>query len=225
MNRDKTNLILKIVLVIVLSVSFSVLGHAVISCNWSDAAYGGTDSDTDGKRVIGGYGIESYIIEGAGYCIAANISIQKMLYTVELQGNAGMTGEAFKDDLENAIFNIRQAISTYDLLVWTAEVTPYNPEIIEKLIAFDYYRYYWNHDINYSIYSSVQYFLERGNVTGIYRRSRLRMQKILELLDLINDQIIAGQYPVIDYFWRINEKSSEGSIFGSYVARIFKAII
>jgi hypothetical protein len=225
MNRDKNYIFFKIVLFVVLSIFLSMNENAVIMNNGSGQTYcDTTDGGTADKRLYEPYKIEDIVIEVAGYSLKANTSLQKMLYIVETQGVTGVSGDEFAFELDNTIQAMKDAVSTYYSLIRVAEVTPYNPVVIKKLRNFDYYGYYWRNDLNYSIFRVVSNYLKAGNVTGIYRRSKDKMQGILDLLVFFREELGEGRKVRMSDLRRINEKMSEEAIFGSYIAGVFEAI-
>jgi hypothetical protein len=225
MNRDKNYIFFKIVLFVVLSIFLSMNENAVIRSNGSGGTYSDTtDGDSPDKRLADTFNIENIVIEVAGYSLKANATLQKMLYIVEMQGIEGLSGDEFGFELDNTIQAMKEAVSTYYSLIRIAEVTPYNPVVIKKLQNFDYYGYYWRNDLNYSIFRVVSNYLRIGNVTGIYRRSKDKMQDILDLLVFFRDELREGRQTKMSDLRKVNEKMSEEAIFGSYIAGVFEAI-
>jgi hypothetical protein len=225
MNRDKSYIIFKIAVVLLFSIFFSVQGFALIEGNGSGGAYGDSaNGDSTGKRLADAYNIENIVIEVAGYSLKAKASLNKMLYIVETQGVAVLSGDEFAFELDNTIQAMKEAVSTYYSLIRVAEVTPYNPVVIKKLQNFDYYGYYWRNDLNYSIFRVVSNYLRIGNVTGIYRRSKEKMQNILDLLVFFRDELGEERQVKMSDLRKVNEKMSEEAIFGSYIAGVFEAI-
>ena len=87
---------------------------------WSNGAGSGYGGDGDGGR-LSSSPIESYIIEGAGYYLAANADVQKLLRLVELQDLQGIDYTEMTAVIDSVILNMFNAAETYEKLIETAE--------------------------------------------------------------------------------------------------------
>jgi len=96
--------------------------------------------------------------------------------------------------------------------------------VIEHLNCFDYENFLNEYRLNPSIFGIVRGYLVKGNITGTYKYFYGRLKIIEQLLMTIQSSISGNRIPGFETFWRLNERCAETALFGSYIARVFKAI-
>ena len=116
---------------------------------------------------------------------------------------------------------MEQARNTYLQLKNLAAVTPYNQEVIYKLLTFNYDSFQEENGLFPVIFEKVKGFLATGNVTGIYNEFYTYTGHILDLLYTLKKVVDAEIFPDIANVWKVNQKYSEVKLFGQYVAQIF----
>lgn len=204
-------------------VSFFVITtpcYPVISHNGSG---GGYDGGGDGKRTT--YSpIEDYIIEGAGYYLAANANVQKILQMVELQDLQGIDYAELAAVIDSAVFNMMNAVETFERLIDKAEATPYNENVIALLKGFDYNTFMLKNGLNSTIFNTAAGYLKSGDITGVFKHTYKEYLRILETLIVMKFSIAFSKLPELPAFWKLNEAFAKASLFGSIIARIFAAI-
>ena len=219
MKYNKGKLFLKVfflVTLIIIMVNFNLVYGRI----WHNGLGGGYDDGSEEKS--GSYSaIETYIIEGGSRYLNANSSFQKLLESVELQDLKGIDYAELKDIVNSASSNIQKAVEIYDKLIETAEITPYNETIVDKLSSFDYKRFMIGNGLNSSIFDQVENYLEKGDITGLFKKVHVDLKGIKTMLNRINEVLSQNKMPDIPKFRAINEKFSEVSLFGSYAARVF----
>jgi hypothetical protein len=207
------------VLILVILVTSNV-GLARVSHNGAEGAYeGGGDGSRTSYNSIG-----HYIVAGAGFYLAANADVQKILRMVELQDLNGLDHNEFSAVVDNAIKNMIDAIKTYNQLIALADSTPYNGTIIARLNEFDYNAFMLKHGLNGDILNTATAYLQKGDITGVFKYTYHEYINIVEMLMSMRFYITYGNLPALPAFWKLNEKFSRLSIFGSYVARIFASL-
>jgi hypothetical protein len=213
----RTNLIIAVALgVMVLTLNV----YSLVCSNGSGQGYEGV-----GKSAIGiSSPIETYVIQGAGYFLNAGSAVYQLLTMVELQESQGLDINAMEKVSDSAIANIDKAIETYELLIKTAEATPYNDEIQAELKSFDYEAFAKVYSLNGAVFVEVAMFLKKGDITGLYKRTYTRLKEIAGLLQTIKYDVSRDQLPLIDSFRRLNNAFAETSLFGSYTAQVFTAL-
>lgn len=202
-------------------IALTMNAYPYVYSNGSGQGYEGV-----GKSAIGiSSPIEAYVIQGAGYFLNAGSAVYQILAIVELQDSQGLDLIALDKATGSAIANIVKAIETYDVLIKTAEATPYNDDIQAKLKSFDYEAFAKAYGLNGTSFAEAAMFLGRGDITGLYKRTHTRLKEIAGLLQSIKYDVSRGRVPVIDSFRRLNDAFAETSLLGSYTAQVFSAII
>ncbi|MCP5108265.1 MAG: hypothetical protein GY950_33070 [bacterium] len=215
--------LMMMLLIGMLTVILSTNVYSVINCNGAGGGYG--DGGGGGEKSVGTDGdIETYIVEGAGYYLAANTGVQALLRLVELQDVQGLDTGELAHVLDIAAVNIKKAVETYEKLIDAAEATPYNPLVQTALKEFDYNSFMITNRLNWVLFIEVKGFLQKGDINGVFRRTHAAFTRISAMLDTLGETIDQDKLPDIPLLLRLNEACAESSLFGSYVARVFAEI-
>jgi hypothetical protein len=180
--------------------------------------------EPDGGQSIINNSIESNIIQGAGYYFNAVSGIQKLLRLAELKDSNGIDEAEFNHVLNEAIQNIQSAITTYDILIKKAEVTPYRQSFQEALKDFPFDDFMIKNGLNRTIFNEVEDYLYKGDITGVLKRTYAELIQIDAMLDTIKSEYIVNKDISTPNLWQINENTAQLSLFGSYTARVFNTI-
>lgn len=209
---------LKITLISCMIILCNINIFPVINCNGAGGGYGG-----DGL-IAATNTIETYIIEGAGYYLAANTAIQELLQIVELQDTLGMDTDRLNTLADLAAANMKNAVETYGKLIGEAGATPYNEDVQAALKGFSYDSYALANGLNKEIFSVVKDFLKKGDITGVLKYTHLSFTRIFETVNGIKEGLSRGEAPGAPVLRHLNEACAENSLFGSYVSRVFDQI-
>ncbi|MGD2093093.1 MAG: hypothetical protein PVH61_43430 [Candidatus Aminicenantes bacterium] len=220
--KPKRNYLFIIFLIIITLTIMQNFTFAYIFANGSGGGYGGGGGDEGaGNSSIN---IEMLVVEGAGYYLHAQTDIMSFLHRVEMSGNYNVNVFELNTLLQRALDNLVMAAATYDLLIRTAEVTPYNETVIMKLKVFPYDQYLLEQGMNPSIFKEVAAYLGQGNITGMYRQIRANLEDIIEILRLLKEDVSSYKLPPLTRVWQLNEMCFHTLIFGQYAARVFAAL-
>ena len=203
---------------------FSAHLNAFMAGNESDGAYLPPPPASNGMASIKSITLRQLIADGGSQFFKSAGHIEQFFSLVESSEVTGPDYKGMQKNLNAAIFYLEQAGNTYLQLKNQAAVTPYNQEVISKLLNFDYDSFQQENGFFPVIFAKVKGFLAVGDVTGIYNEFYLYTGDILDLLYLLKKDIDAGIFPDISIAWSINQKYSEIKIFGQYVARVFYSI-
>jgi hypothetical protein len=214
--------ILTVSLVFIILMLFNNNLFAYISFNGSGSGY--DDPNTGSDLTKNTASIDSLITESASYYLQGNGYIQTLLNRVELQDLKGIDYLEMQRLVDSALANITNARLTYEKLVSRAESTPYNPVIIEKLKAFDYYSFMLENRLNETIFKKAAGYLGNGDITGAFKHCLSVIRSIQWLLFIVANYVEFEQMPWFEFSWKLNELCAGFSLFGSYTARIFQSI-
>jgi hypothetical protein len=203
---------------------FSVHLNAFMFGNESDGAYLPPPPLPNGMASIRSITLRQLIADGGSQFFKSAGHIDQFFSLVESSEVTGPDYPGMQKNLKAAIFYLEQAGNTYLQLKNQAAVTPYNQEVISKLLIFDYDSFQQENGFFPVIFEKVEGFLAAGNVTGIYNEFYSTTGDILDLLYLLKKDIDAGIFPDISIAWSVNQKYSEIKLFGQYVARVFFSI-
>ncbi|NIM17291.1 MAG: hypothetical protein GTO45_35255 [Candidatus Aminicenantes bacterium] len=216
MNDQKKSAYLQffIALIVIAAMGTSVSSYIVL--NYSEIAYESSNESS--------IAVDAYIAESAGYFLKGYSDILHFLNKVERSELDGTDYNELLDILNQAIGNMEQARMAYEKLTRIANDSPYNPAIIDRLLAFDYERFQQENELNRDIFTKVRKYLEKGDVRGIYARLLAYTTNIQNILIELKSTVERGKFPIIRGLWQLNKQCSEALLFGENVSEIFLTI-
>lgn len=168
--------------------------------------------------------IETLVIQGAGYYLESTTVFQDLLNKIENKDILGTDYDGWLTSTAKAKELIDHAIDTYNLLIQKAQITPYNQDILNALAKFDYDAFMNKNNLNPVIYLRIKELLVQGDVIGVLKINYSNFIEISNMLSLLQDNLNEENLTDFSSLLGINEKYSEATLFGSYVARIFSEI-
>ena len=189
-----------------------------------NGAAGGYNEDNQTPGIQNNLSMEILLIDGAGYFLQTQSNVKTLLNMVEWQDIKSIDYIEFKQLVKSALINIINARLSFEELIKVAESTPYNLEAIGQLNRFDYDTYLKEHSLNPFIFGTVRDYLEKGDITGTFKYLYERLKEVEQLLLIIRESTSKNRLPGLTICWRLNERCAETTLFGSYIARIFKSI-
>ncbi|NIR06304.1 MAG: hypothetical protein GTN82_12855 [Candidatus Aminicenantes bacterium] len=168
--------------------------------------------------------LRMYVIEGAGYFLKSYSAFLLFLNKIEMAEVEGFDLNEMYQILTNSIENLEYANETYTLLKQQADVTPYNPIVIDQLLNFNYDLFQKKDNLNPSILEEVQFFLGKGKVREMYGEILTHTQGILGKAYAIKGVIETGEFPQISDLHDLNQGYAHSMLFGEYAARVAQEI-
>jgi hypothetical protein len=223
MIKSKKQFILKIFIGIIISTMLYTIGFSCIYHNGSGRGFDDPDDPADGVKSDSK--ISELIEVCAGYFLNGNSDFLSFLNRVELQNLSGIDYNEWQQILDTAIDNIKNAKESFLKLIQKAEITPYNKDVVSKLISFGYDEFMEKNCLNNEIFKKVEYYLSAGDIIGNYKLAYNSICTIEEMLNSIKNELLLNKIPELYNLWKLNEIFSETLIYGQYVARVFYAIL
>lgn len=199
---------------ILLSLNFNAF--SLIIANYGDKNY-----DDSGLKTSS---INSLIIEGAGNYLTAYSDYLLFLNRVELSSENNPGYDEMQTFLNRCLEKLQKAKTAYQSLDQNTVSTPYNPEMIYRLIFFNYDLFQWERGLNPSIFKDVKKYLITGNVNGIFDRLLSVTGTLILKVTAVKDMVDAYKFPDLNSIWRLNQLFSETLLFGQYAAEVFQAV-
>jgi len=219
MSHIKKNSILK---AFVIYFGLIIIGNFCFSYICFNGSTGGYNQDTQPPGIQGSISMEILVIEGASYFLKVNANVQTLLNQFECRDLKGIDFLELDRLIKNALYNISYTKLIFKALINFAEVTPYNLYVIEKLNKFDYETFIKERGLNPFIFGTVRNYLVEGDITGTFKHAYINFKEIEQLLLNIQASVLENRLPELEILWRVNELCAEETLFGSYIARIFK---
>ncbi|MCP4216306.1 MAG: hypothetical protein GY765_16780 [bacterium] len=203
----------------------TLYGFPAIYHNGSGDGY----QDSDNGKESFGYANESNVIDthienGAGYFLSAHSDILKFSNMVEMARQKGTTPSQWLEVLDSAVLNIKNARTSYSLLINEAEATQYDWNVVYQLWFFEYTAFRRQYGLNSVVFNRVVDYLEYGDITGLYRRAYNRLGVVGKMLETISDSVARSGAPLLSDIWKLNEYCAETLMEGQYIARVFYSI-
>ncbi len=200
------------------------ISYARIEFNWRECASAPGCTSTLTLQVTAPT-LKTYIIESAGYFLNSHSSYQAFLNRIEMSETNGIDAGEFEDTIYSAIENMEKAKAAYANLKTVSEKTPYNQEMIDHLMIFDYDGFRVKYGLVEPIFEKVKTFLGKGDITGLDEAALANMDTILSKLYEIKSSVDKGLVPEIALLWRANQAYAEAQLFGQYVSEVFRDIL
>lgn len=186
-----------------------------IKANSTESGFGGPDGEKSGTSL--GF----LIVQGAGYSLTAQSETLKFMNRIEMSDISGVDFDELRVIITAAMDKMKMAKGVYWILTVMADHTPYNPEVIDKLAAFDYQGFQTRHGLNGTIFAEVTNFLKNGDIRGLYARMLADAAALSGRLHDIKTMVDAWQFPEIYDLWRLNQEFLESLLLGQYAAEVF----
>ena len=214
--------IISLITLLIAWLGFTVNLNAFLAGNEGEVAYGVSGENSGGNTAAAAIG--ELIVKGGGFLFQSSADIDTFFNKIELAELSGPDYEALQTSLNAAIDHMEQARATYLQLKTLAAVTPYNREVIYKLINFDYDAFQQASRLFPSVFARVKDFLSAGNVTGVFNEFYLYTGQILDLLYTLKREVDAEIFPSLSTVWRVNQQYSGFKLFGQYASQVFYSI-
>jgi hypothetical protein len=215
---------LSIITLLIVFLVFTVNIKAFMIANETNIAYSPPPPAPNGTSSIRSITLDQLIADGGSRFFKSAGHIDQFFSLVESSEVTGPDYRGLQKNLDAAIYYLEQARTAYLQLKNQAAVTPYNQEVISRLLNFDYDSFQKENGFFPVIFEKVKGYLAAGDVTGIYNELHSYTGYILDLLYVLKKDIDAGTFPDISTVWNVNQKYSVFRLFGQYVAQVFYRI-
>jgi len=227
MNKQIKRYFVIVIMVLSIFCICSPFSYASIAFNWRECVSAPGCSCTltlDIKKSMSP-SLKPHILESAGYFLKSHDAYLEFLYCVEMSESKGIESADLKNSLYNAIDNMEKAKTAYSNLKTASEKIPYNQEMIDLLMKFDYEGFRVKNGLNEPIFEKLRTFLGRGDIAGFDDAVIANMDAILIKLYEIKGVVDKGLAPEIMIVWRIYQAYSEAQLFGQYMSEVFRDIL
>lgn len=218
--KKKVSMIFLGIVILIITTAFS---YARIMGNYGEDVYvvpvDPLNPETKSKP------LNTYIVNSAGSYLNAYSNLILFLNRFEMADVNGVNYVELQNILNNTVVNMEKAKETYINLKKLMDNTPYNPVMIDYLLAFDYNGFQEAYGLNASIFEQVGSYLGKGDVRGVFGYLLKSTTDILEQLYKLKESVDNEKLPNIEDLWRINQDFSETMLFGQYVSKTLKNIL
>ncbi len=216
----------KIIVIIALNFLMVIPNYGYFAYNQTECAFTGQCDGTSGglSHKSSGFTLRQHILEGASALLKSRSDFFRFLDKVELSELNGVDYNGLQETLNAAVSNLEQARESYIKLGYIANITPYNPMVIQRLIDFDFDEFQKETGYNAVVFNRVKEFLIKGDVRGIYNQTSHEIGQVLSGFVKIQGRVDSNLFPDVSGVRQVNSQFAEFMLFAQYVADIFGAI-
>jgi hypothetical protein len=222
MNRAIVVKIFRISLAGVLIFGLSAPGYSMYVANYSEKSFEEPGAQTALiSSTAASETIKNLIIKSATYFLKGKSNIDLLTSKLEGTGLEEICFSEMQMIVDNALNDMNTAQYYYQTLKNRADNTPYNQEIINKLVTFDYNSLANEYGMNVDILRQVKGYLQAGNVRGTYTWLLIQTGIIINKLEKVQNEIYNLDFPKSSTIWKLNQDCAHMHLFGQYIAQIF----
>lgn len=168
--------------------------------------------------------IGSLITDSASELLQSASEAFLFMNEVEIAGSNGLNVNAALQRVDLAAARIEHAQKIFKDIIAMGRETGYDTKRIGKLKAFNYELYAKENGLNCEIMAQVAASLGKGNVLGFYARHVANLQKLLNTLNRIKSDLLAGKLSENRVLWSLLQQYNAIMMVGNYASLVFYQI-
>lgn len=164
------------------------------------------------------------ITEGASELLQSASEAFLFLNEAELAGTNGLNvGEALQR-VDMAAARVEQTLNLFSDIIVVGKDAGYDERRIDRLKDFSYDRFARDNGLSQETMSKVSAYLSRGNVLGFYRHHVRNLKALLNTLNHIKADLLAGKLSENQLLWSLLQQYNNTLMFGNYASLVFYKI-
>ena len=188
--------------------------HAVIAFNDPTSPFKGKTSIQVGDMIT----------DSASELLQSASEAFLFLNEVEIAGKSGLNVGAALQRVDMAAARVEQALKLFENIVQAGKNAGYNEHRISKLKSFSYDQFARENGLSGETMNQVSAYLGRGNVLGFYQRHIRNLQNLLNTLQQIKNDLLAGKLSENRVLWSLLQQYNSTMMFGNYASLVFYKI-
>lgn len=146
------------------------------------------------------------------------------LNEVEIADKNGLNINMALQRVDMAAARVEQALRLFQNIINVGREAGYERKRISKLKEFSYDQFARDNGLSEETMREVSTFLGRGNVLGFYRRHAHNLQTLLDTLNRIKADLLAGKRSENQVLWSLLQQYNTTMLFGNYASLVFYKI-
>jgi len=188
--------------------------HAVIAFNDPTSPFKGKTSIQVGDMIT----------DSASELLQSASEAFLFLNEVEIAGKNGLNVGAALQRVDMAAARVEQALKLFENIIQAGRNAGYNEHRISKLKNFSYDQFAKENGLSGETMTQVSAYLGRGNVLGFYQRHIRNLQNLLNTLQEIKNDLLAGKLSENQVLWSLLQQYNSTMMFGNYASLVFYKI-
>lgn len=164
------------------------------------------------------------ITESASELLQSAAEAFLFLNEVEIAGKNGLNVGAALQRVDMAAARVEHSSRMFKDIIAVGREAGYEKNRIGKLQNFSYGQFARDNGLNEEIMREVSVYLSRGNVLGFYRRHVRNLQTLLDTLNRIKADLLAGKRLDNQVLWSLLQQYNSTMMFGNYASLVFYKI-
>jgi len=164
------------------------------------------------------------ITEGASELLQSASEAFLFLNEAELAGINGLNVGAALQRVDLAIARVEQALNLFKDIIAVGKDAGYDEKRIGKLREFSYNQFAKDNELSLETMNKVSAYLGHGNVLGFYRHHVRNLQRLLNTLNRIKTDLLAGKLSENQILWSLLQQYNTTLMFGNYASLVFYKI-
>jgi hypothetical protein len=126
--------------------------------------------------------------------------------------------------VDMAAARVEQALNLFRNIIAVGNEAGYEKKRIGKLREFSYGQFARDNGLSEETMNEVSSYLAKGNVLGFYRRHARNLQTLLDTLQVIKSDLLAGKLSENQVLWSLLQQYNKTMMFGNYASLVFYKI-
>lgn len=146
------------------------------------------------------------------------------LNEVEIAGKNGLNVGAALQRVDMAAARVNQALKLFRDIIAVGTEVGYDEKRIVKLKNFSYAQFVQDNGLNPVTMNEVAAYLGKGDMLGFYGRHARNLQALLDTLNRIRTDLLAGRQSENQMLWSLLQQYNHTMLFGNYASLVFYKI-
>jgi len=211
----------RVLILVPLLILFSTLSYGYIYADYSCLFFNHCIDDGSNEKTTQSLG--QMISEAGVFFLKASRDYQDFLQYLEESEYQPVDNSILINTLDNAYENMKAAHTRYHEIWQMSKILDFNPMVLELLLRFDYKSFQKKKNLIPNVFDTVEKFLKKGDLSGIYEKTYIDTGVFLRKIDLLKTFHL-GHSINLPLCWEINQRILKSQLFGQYISQIFAEI-
>jgi hypothetical protein len=168
--------------------------------------------------------IGSMIADGASQLLQSASDAFLFMNELEIAEQNGLNFGAALQRVDSAAAKVEEALKIFNEIIAIGSEAGYDKGRIGKLKAFNYEQYASENALSSETMTKVASYLGKGDILGFYQRHAENLGTLLNILNTIKDDLLAGKLSENKVLWSLLQQYNSTLMFGNYASLVFYQI-
>ncbi|MCX6558088.1 MAG: hypothetical protein NTW95_11795 [Candidatus Aminicenantes bacterium] len=164
------------------------------------------------------------ITESASQLLQSASEAFLFMNEVEIAEQNGLNMGAALQRIDLAAAKVEQALKIFYEIIAVGSESSYKLSRINKLREFNYEQYARDNSLNLEAMNRVGDYLKKGDVLGFYRFHADNLEALLNILNQIKQDLLAGRLSDKKVLWSLLQQYTTIMMTGNYASLVFYQI-